>query len=327
MRDVKSLPKAHLHVHLDAAVRSSTIIELAGRAGQDVPQLSGFTNFDEFIASYFELLKLTQDRQVFRRVIDEAVEDAKIDGVRYLELAINPEFHAVGWGSTEAALIGTLEQGAESAARYGVAVGFNLTVDRMAGYDASIETARLAVRYAGEGVRTLGLANEERGYPAGDFVEAFSIARNAGLDRAPHAGELVGAESVRSALDNLRATRVQHGVRAVEDPSLLDRLAEEGVCLDVCPTSNVVLGVYPTIEEHPLQRLLLAGVRCSINADDPTLFNVGIADEYEMARSTLGLDDVQLADCARSSIECSAAPPETKREALRDIEAWLQVTA
>lgn len=322
MRDLNTLPKGHLHVHLDAAARPQTIIQLAREQGIEVPQLSGFTNFDDFIKSFFALLEVTEPPQVLRRVIDEAVEDAARDGVRYLELGINPAFRIKRFGSVEAALELMLDQGRASEAAHGVSVGFNLTVDRMAGYEASIETARLAARYAESGITALGLANEERGFPVDDFEEAFGIARDAGLDIAPHAGELVGAESVWSSV-RLGSTRIQHGVRAVEDPALLEHLAAIGTCLDVCPTSNVTLGVYDSIEQHPLPQLLDAGIRCSINADDPTLFANSVTSEYELCRSVLGISDEQLAACAWSSIECSAASDSVKQAAREDIDAWL----
>ncbi|HEX8489259.1 MAG TPA: hypothetical protein VF642_11995, partial [Propionibacteriaceae bacterium] len=124
------------------------------------------------------------------------------------------------------------------------------------------------------------------------------------------------------ALDLLGADRVQHGVRAVEDPELLRRLADQGTCLDVCPTSNVRLGLVPVLAEHPLPRLLAAGVRCSINADDPLLFGVGILSEYETCRSVLGLGDGQLGDIARTSIEASGAPDDLRRVALDRLSAW-----
>ncbi|MFJ6538382.1 adenosine deaminase [Paenarthrobacter sp. NPDC091711] len=322
MRDLSALPKGHLHVHLDAAARPETIIELARDQGVAPPRLSGFTNFDEFIKSFFALLEVTSSPAALRRVIDESVADAKRDGVRYLELGINPAFRAEVFGSVEAALETILDQGMLSAEKHGVSLGFNLTIDRMAGYDQSIATARLAAHYADRGITTIGLANEERGFPVTDFRDAFRIARDAGLGIAPHAGELVGPESVRSSLE-VGSTRIQHGVRAVEDPRLIEKLADEAVCLDVCPTSNVVLGVYESIENHPLPQLLEAGVRCSINADDPTLFANSVTSEYELGRSTLGLSDHLLAACAWASIDCSAAPEDVKAAAKRDIDGWL----
>ena len=183
--------------------------------------------------------------------------------------------------------------------------------------------ARLAARYAGRGVVAFGLASDEALFPPAPFAEAFSIALSAGLLSTPHAGELAGPESVQGALDQLKAHRIQHGVRAIEDPALVERLALAGVCLDVCPTSNLLLGVVSDLAAHPLPALLAAGVRCSLNADDPLLFGVGLADEYLIGREALGLDDATLAGVAANSIQASGAPAGLKRSALRGISEWL----
>jgi adenosine deaminase len=173
------------------------------------------------------------------------------------------------------------------------------------------------------GVVGLGLHNDEVGHPPGDFVRAFAVALDGGLLSTPHAGELESGQFVVDSVDLLGAHRIQHGVRSFEVPGLVERLADEGVCLDVCPTSNIMLSVFPSLAEHPLPRLLDAGVRCSLNADDPLLFGPGILDEYELARRDLGLGDEQIAAMARSSFECSGAPADVKAAGLAGIDAWL----
>ena len=142
---------------------------------------------------------------------------------------------------------------------------------------------------------SFGLANDEAIGPPEPYAEAFAIAKDAGLLSAPHAGELAGPESVWGALDTLAPDRLQHGVRAIEDPELVKRLADSDIVLDVCPTSNLLLSVYPSLAEHPLPRLLEAGIQCSLNGDDPLLFGPGLLEEYELARSEMGLDDAALA--------------------------------
>jgi adenosine deaminase len=142
------------------------------------------------------------------------------------------------------------------------------------------------------------------------------------LISAPHAGELAGPESVYGALDALGARRICHGVRAVEDPALVERLAADEVVLDVCPTSNVMLAVVPSIEEHPLVRLLDAGVGCSLNGDDPLLFGPGLLAEYELVRDTMGLPDERLAQLARSSLVASGAPNTLIAQALTQVQEW-----
>jgi adenosine deaminase len=139
----------------------------------------------------------------------------------------------------------------------------------------------------------------------------------------PHAGELAGPDSVRGALDALGADRIQHGVRAVEDPDLVKRLADENICCDVCPTSNVLLSVCASIGEHPLGALLDAGVPCSVNADDPLLFGPHLLEEYELCRNQLGFDDERMAAIALTSIDHSGAPEDLKQQARPAIAEWL----
>ncbi|HZQ56781.1 MAG TPA: hypothetical protein VFA84_02025, partial [Acidimicrobiales bacterium] len=156
----------------------------------------------------------------------------------------------------------------------------------------------------------------------------FAMAKEAGLLSCPHAGELDGPASIIGALDALGADRIQHGIRCLEDAALVERLAAAGTCLDVCPTSNAYLKVVPSLAEHPLPRLLAAGIRCSLNADDPLFFGgVGLLAEYEVARDQLGLSDADLAGIARASIDASGAPADVKASANAGIDAWLATPA
>ena len=188
-----------------------------------------------------------------------------------------------------------LDAAAEAAERLDVGVGIMLAADRTVDPEIAVAQARIAAKRTERGVVSFGLANDEAIGPPEPFAEAFAIAKEAGLLSVPHAGELVGPESVRGALTTLAPDRLQHGVRAVEDPALVDELADAGIVLDVCPTSNLLLSVYPSIAEHPLPRLLDAGVQCSLNADDPLLFGPGMLQEYELVRRDLELDDTAFA--------------------------------
>jgi adenosine deaminase len=199
-----------------------------------------------------------------------------------------------------------------------------VSADRTLDPSDAVEQARLAVRHTGHGgVVAFGLANDELLGPPGLFKEAFDVARDAGLLSTPHAGELDGPHSIVTAVEVLGADRIQHGVRAVEREGLPRRLADQQICLDVCPTSNVLLGVVPSLAEHPLPELLQAGVRVSVNADDPLLFGPGLLEEYELCQDAFGLDPLTMARIAASSIECSGACPNTKAEALNAIDEWL----
>jgi adenosine deaminase len=150
-----------------------------------------------------------------------------------------------------------------------------------------------------------GLASDETARPAADFAEAFAIAAEAGLRSVPHAGELAGPGSVADALDHLAPIRIGHGVRAIEDPDVLHRLVAEGIVCDVCPTSNLTLGLAPDAAHHQLIRMLEAGVRCTLNADDPLMFGSSIVQEYELARDQMGLDDEALRLIAATSLEAA----------------------
>jgi adenosine deaminase len=213
---------------------------------------------------------------------------------------------------------------AAASTRHGLSIRWMPAVDRV--FDSPEEGVRLAhmaLAFKDAGVVSFGLHNDEVGFPATPFAEAFRIAADGGLLVTPHAGELEGPHHVVEAIDVLHADRILHGVRSIEQDGLPERLAELGICLDVCPTSNVMLSVVPDLASHPLPKLLDLGVRCSINADDPLLFGPGLLEEYEVCRSQLGLTDVQLASAARSSIECGGAPAHVRAAALAGIEAWL----
>ncbi|AMM22296.1 hypothetical protein AX769_08625 [Frondihabitans sp. PAMC 28766] len=323
MRDLRALPKGHLHIHWEAAIRRATLDEMGTAAGLVIDVPTVFDDFSDFSATYRSMLQVLSVEENLFRQIDETVEDCAREGVVYAEFGASPHFYASTFGSTELALDALIEQARISGEKWGVEVGLMITLDRTESVETAIAYAEIAAASAGRGVVSLGLANDERGHPAADFAEAFRIGKAAGLLSTPHAGELAGPSEVLAAVEVLGADRVLHGVTSVQDPELLALLAARGICLDVCPTSNDLLGVVGTLDQHPLKLLLDAGVRCSINADDPVLFGPGILDEYETSRTVLGLSDEQLAACARSSIECSGASDALKARALAGIDAWL----
>ncbi|MEB8325268.1 adenosine deaminase [Dietzia kunjamensis] len=315
-----ALPKAHLHVHLEAAMREATLRQWCAEDGIEVPPLVEYADFTAFLGAYGLLIDLLHTPERVGRLLDEVVADAAAQGVVALEFASIPE-KAVAFDSAEDALEFILPAAADAGRRHGVWTGSIVSIDRGAGREHALEAARLAARFADRGVVAVGLVADERGNPVADAAGAFAIARDAGLGVVPHAGELAGPDEVRSAIE-LGVDRIQHGVRAVEDPRVLELLAERGTCLDVCPTSNVVLDVYPSLEEHPLPRLLEAGVRCSLGADDPLLFGVDVVDEYVAAHERMGVSVARLVGVARASIESSFAPGDVKRDALARVEAW-----
>jgi adenosine deaminase len=187
--------------------------------------------------------------------------------------------------------------------------------------------ARLAAQYAGRGVVGFGLSNDERRGRTSDFAPAFAIAERAGLVLAPHGGELLGPESVRTCLDVLHAERLGHGVRVAEDPALLSRVVDADVPLEVCPVSNVALGVYTDLTSVPLPQLLAAGATVALGADDPLLFGSRLASQYATMRAAHELSDAQLADLARMSVRASRAPASLRTALIHDIDSWLATPA
>jgi adenosine deaminase len=324
LRNLLDLPKAHLHVHLEGAMRSDTLQDLSDHHGVLMPQLGGrFGTFAAFQEVYLAARGVLRSLADLARLVEEVVEDAAADGAIWIEISVNPQEHR-NLAPPEVVLESLIAAGDSAGAARGVGVGWLNTADRTCPVDLAMEQALLAAQFAGEGVVSFGLANDESAAGPEPFAPAFAVARSAGLLSAPHAGEHRGPESVSGAVDALGAHRVQHGVRAIEDSTLVTRLADRRICLDVCPTSNLLLSVAPDIQSHPLPHLLAAGVACSINADDPLLFGVGLLDEYELCRSDLGLDDATLAACARSSIEHSGAPERVRLQGVEGIASWLR---
>lgn len=302
---LRALPKAHLHLHLEAAMRRSTLDELAAEHGVAI-QVRSFSTFADLIALYRLATDVLRRPEDLRRLVRELAEDARDDGALWVEHFVYPPLWLGRFGSDEEALDLVLDAGREATAATGVGIGAIVTADRTLDPTLAEDAARLAVSRAGAGVVGFGLANDERGFPPEPFERAFAIARDGGLLSVPHAGELAGPASVWGALDALRADRIGHGVRAAEDPALLRRLAEEGVPCDVCVTSNLTLGLYPSAREHAIGTLVDAGVRVTLNADDPLLFGSGLLDEYVLVQDALGWDDERMAAIARTSLEVSA---------------------
>jgi adenosine deaminase len=322
-RSLRDLPKALLHLHLEAAMRPSTLDELAAEHGVDVPALDGFSTFPDFIRLYEAATEVLRRPADVQRLVLELAEDAAADGATWVEVHHYPPLWHGRFGSDEETLDLTLEACAAATTATGVGIGVVLSADRTLDPAEGERTARLAVSRRDAGVTTFGLANDETGNPPDPYAGAFRIAIDGGLISAPHAGELGGPDYVRTAVEVLAAQRLGHGVRAVEDPSLVRRLADEGIVCDVCPTSNLVLGLFPSIEQHGIGTLLEAGVPVTINTDDPLLFGSGLLQEWELVRGAFGLDDAAMAAIARTSITASGASEERKRDALAGIDAWL----
>ena len=324
-RDLRTLPKAHLHIHLEGAMRRSTLRERADHYGLQVVS-EGDGTFETFIKMYRSACEVIRTPDDLARLVREVAEDAVAAGAVWVEPSewiTDAQAARIGLGNKQEVLEAVLDAARRAERDVGIGVGIMAATNRTRPPGEALELAHVAAEYAGRGVVSLGLADDELRGPPEDFAEAFRIGRDAGLLSTPHAGEHGGPASVQGAVDALGAQRIQHGVRAAEDPRLMERLASAGVTLDVCPTSNVELRVCNDYGSHPLPQLLAAGVNVSLNADDPLFFGSGLLEEYELARNTFGLDDAALAAIAASSIRASGAPDSLKSTALADIDRWL----
>jgi adenosine deaminase len=267
-----------------------------------------------------------RDEADMRRIVREATIDDAAEGSGWLEIQVDPTSYAPFVGGITPALEIVLDAAREASALTRTSVAVVVAASRIRHPLDARTLARLAARYAGDGAGTVvgfGLSNDERRGWTSDFAPAFDIARRAGLACVPHSGELLGADHVDITLKTLSPDRVGHGVRSAEDASVLARLVDAGVALEVCPTSNVSLGVYASLEQVPLRRLLDAGARVALGADDPLLFGSRLADQYTAAREVHGLDDADLAGLAQASIAASRAPADVQARLRAGVQDWL----
>ncbi len=328
MRDLRALPKVELHIHLEGSVRVSTLRELAGRGGGALPhglRLDDAWRFDgflDFIDNYIEACALLSRPEDFRRVAEEFCADLAANGVRYAEAVFSPGNHASRlddwYGPIEAVLDG-LEAGRRD---HGVQVLVCPDIVRDNGPEDAERTLEVALKFAGRGVVALNAAGSERA-PVAAFAPMFRRAKDAGLRSVPHAGEWAGPQNVWETLAQYAPDRIGHGVRAIEDPRLVEELASTGIPLEVSPVSNVATGVYPSLAEHPFLRLRDAGVIVTLNSDDPSMFGTWIGGVYEAARTSWALSDDELAAFARAGVEASFADDTTKRSVRDGIDDWL----
>jgi len=334
-RDLALLPKAHLHLHFTGSLSVTALVALADADHERLPE--ELTNTQAFSApattkGWFRFQRLYNIARHFVRgeaamravVANAAVLDAA-DGSRRLELQIDPTNYAGAVGGIINALEIVLDEAASASRRTGVQVGIIVAASRLRHPIEARTLARLAARYAGTGpgsVVGFGLSNDEWAGDTPAWEGAFRIARNAGLGGVPHGGEMRGPDHVSTVLASLQPARLGHGIRASEDDRLLDMLIAQNVAFEVCPSSNVHLGVYPSLDAVPLRKLANAGATIALGADDPLLFLSRLNDQYVIARD-MGFSDEELAHLARSSIKASFASDEDKAGWLAEIDAWL----
>ena len=286
----RRMPKTELHVHMEGAIRPTTLLRLAERnninlPAKDVEGLRDFyryRDFEHFIQVYFTITGCMRTPQDYQLIAYEFGSDCARQNTLYAELTFAIETNMRLTGLPWEDILAGLNAGREQARQeFGVEMRwiFDIVRNSPETQDMVLEIA-LAAR--DRGVVALGLGGSEDTYPPELFIDTFERARREGLPRVPHAGELSGPDSVWTALDQLHADRLEHGVRCIEDPDLVETLVERQVALDICPTSNICLGVFPDIASHPARRLWDAGVLVTINSDDPPMFNTDLNQEYRL---------------------------------------------
>jgi aminodeoxyfutalosine deaminase len=291
MSDAPPFPKIELHVHLEATVHPNVLFEMARRNGYGLPAeneeelaaLYQYRDFEHFLELWMMTTPAIQTEADFRRVVVSYAEEAARQGAVYIEGIFTPAERVGGGASWDAVYSGFCDGAVQAKEQFGVDIRLTPDIPRILGLDVAIMTAEYAVKYRDRGIVGLGLGGPEATFPPEPFEQAFLLAKEGGLGSVPHAGEAAGPESIRGAIDVLKADRIRHGIRAVEDQALLEELVERSIVCDVCPVSNLRTGVVESLDVHPLPEMVAAGVLCSISTDDPVMFDTDLVRDYEAA--------------------------------------------
>lgn len=328
---LRDLPKVELHRHLEGSVRPQTALELARRHGLPLPTgsleeltralqvLAPLDSLEQVLRVFDHLARLFVDLDAVERLAFEAVEDAALDGVRLLELRFSPDYMARGAALPWDGLVQAIAAGvARAQAQAPIAVGLVIIASRSLGVESARRTAEHAARWA-HALVGFDLADDELGWPSHRFVEALAPLRGTGLGLTVHSGEAGGPEFVWDTLRSLSPQRLGHGVAVGADPALVAEVRDRGVCIEVCPTSNLRTRAVPSLAEHPARRLLAAGVRLGLNTDDPGLFDLTLSGELALAQAAMGFTRAELVQVQQLALEASFLPEAQKapaREAL-----------
>jgi adenosine deaminase len=316
------IPKAELHCHLEGSIPPALARELAERNGLDVPLgLIGerghyvWKDFLSFLAAYDLVCTTLRTAPDFGAVIYSYLAGAARQGAVYVEMFCSPERPAA-LGIPYGAWLEALEDGIDRARRdFGIEGRIIIICIRHRGPERALAMVRAMVGEPHRYVVGFGMGGDEAQFRPVDFAPAYRLAHDKGFGCTVHAGEVLGPESVWAAINDLPVTRIGHGVRSAEDPRLMAELVRRGTVLEVCPGSNIALGVYPDRAAHPLHRLIEAGVRVTLNSDDPPFFHTSLGAEYDQA----GLGEAELRAVTHTAIEASFADEGTKRKLLREI--------
>ncbi|MDT8990283.1 adenosine deaminase [Curvibacter sp. APW13] len=325
---LNALPKAEIHVHLEGTFAPETLAAWAAQAKVDLPrpverlfEFAGLANFLQFL-DFASGLANTPER--LAQLAREFCERLARDGTGYADLIFNPT-HWHAWHGQLPAMLDALDAGFREAEQDGLPpVGLCVSLLRTQTEGEAVELVELLTRLRHPRVVALSVDGNEAaaGRTGPRFASAFAQAKAAGLRRTVHAGESSGPEGVRDAVELLQADRIDHGGRAIEDAAVVDLLVQRQIPLGICPTSNVVLKVYPDLDAHPLERLRQAGIPVSLATDDPSLLGATLPGEYARAQQHYGWNDAVLRAVARTSIEASFANADVKADLLARLARW-----
>ena len=325
---INDLPKVELHLHLEGAAPPEFIRGLAREKHLDLGGIFApdgsyrYTDFWDFLRVYEAATETLKTPDDYHRLTLAVLEQSAASGVIYCETFLSPDF--CGGRDLEAwrDYLHAIREAAEIAERTnGITLRGIITCIRHFGPDKARETARCAAETAGDWIVGFGIAGDEKSGKTKDFCWSFDAAREAGLRLTAHAGEWGGPESVRAALDDLRVERIGHGVRAIEDPALVDDLTARGIVLEVCPGSNIALGLYPGWRQHPIAQLRERGVKVTVSTDDPPFFHTTMAREYDRLAEAFDWDEGVFRALARTALDAAFCDADTRARILQRLEA------
>ncbi|MEM9432783.1 MAG: adenosine deaminase [Pseudomonadota bacterium] len=320
---LKNMPKVELHLHLEGAAPPEFIRSLAQ---EKTINLSGvftengayrFENFNQFLATYEAACTVLTGPQEFLRLTEAVLEQSQDHGVVYSEVFLSPDFCGTGDLGAWREYLAAIEEAADKSP---VSVRAIVTCIRHLGPEEAKKSALCAAETAGAFITGFGMGGDEMRGSQKDFAYSFDMAREAGLQLTTHAGEWGGAREVRDALDHLNVERIGHGVGAATDDALMDRLADTGVMLEVCPGSNVSLGVARSWSDHPIELLRRRGVKVSVSTDDPPFFHTNLTSEYEHLANTFGWEAETFSEINRDAIASAFCDAATKDDILKKLE-------
>ncbi|MEP5761672.1 MAG: adenosine deaminase [Litoreibacter sp.] len=325
---MRHLPKVELHLHLEGAAPPRLIKAMAQEKSVDLSGIFddgdgyAFGNFQQFLNTYEAATSVLQSPEDFHRLTLAVLEQSAEQGVIYTEAFISPDFCGNRDVSAWRDYLAAMQEAAEIAkSQSEIELRAIVTCIRHFGPEKAKETALCAAETFGSFVTGFGMGGDEMAGNPSDFTYAFDMAREAGLRLTTHAGEWGGAASVRDSLTHLKVERIGHGVHAIQDRDLIEYIAGEGIILEVCPGSNIALGVYPSLDQHPIQKLHDAGVKVTVSTDDPPFFHTDLISEYENLERTFGWDDTFLTSLNMTAAEAAFCDAQTRDTMISKLKA------